>query len=192
MPNLVTHYIFGERLAKKLGRESTEFLLGSIAPDYLPKPMHYKKVNENNFKIPDINAFFVDFDFKNNDYSIAYYAHLILDVFYIQNYITKVVYKNRDFSENIFVPEKIYTDYSTLSLKYLEEYSKTLNEIDDFKKNFDSTYNLEKYNTDINYIKAADPNMEMKYIKFEEFKKFIDESLEIVYEKIQQNFIKKH
>lgn len=176
MPNIIAHYICGKQIAKKLNIKDNEYLRGNIYPDYVDKNKHYR-INGRMFDIPDIDAFMQQEQIENQLFKLGFLTHLMLDKLFLDVYVVDIIYSKIDKNINIFVPGKIYTDYTNISKRLLAHYHLDINEIDMLMQEKTNDYDVLKYKSNISVIKKCKTE-ELQYLNINSFINFLDCSSE--------------
>ena len=135
MASSMIHIAVANEVNKKLNRDRSKLLIGSIAPD-IGKLVGLEKdvthfCDNNNDGIPNLDKF-ID-KYKNNlndDFVLGYYIHLITDYLWFKYFVTEIdsdglitkldgtKVKCTDNMLYIY----IYNDYTNLNIKLIDEY----------------------------------------------------------------------
>jgi len=175
MPNLVTHYITGKLVQEKLSINNDDFLFGSILPDYIDNS-HFRKAGKM-FQIPDIKEFILNNKIPNKDIFLGYLTHLLLDTYFLEEFVPNNIYSKINQNENIFTKDKIYKEYTIISPYLLNKYNINIDEIEKCTSNYKNNIKLEKLLETITDIKECKDNIStLTYLNTKDFCSFIDET----------------
>lgn len=145
MPSIALHVICSKIVSNKLNIHTEDFFRGNILPDIIEKDSH-RKIKGSYYLIPDISSFFHEFDL-NNDLYLGYVTHLLLDKYFLEEYIPKNIPCYKEI--NIFSDDLIYREYSKINYYLLNKYTIDISyfnhifSLDKFSYNF--VINLNKY-----------------------------------------------
>ena len=135
MASSIIHIAVAKELNKRLKRNESEYLIGSIAPD-IAKIVGISR-NLTHFEtddtaIPNLDYFLSKYKKDlNNDFVMGYYIHLLTDYFWYKYFYTDIVNENTiteldgtqlklSWEE---IRDMIYNDYTNLNIKLIEEYN---------------------------------------------------------------------
>lgn len=139
MASAVIHLAVANEINKKLNRDKSKLLIGSIAPDISKligedkSISHFIKEKESN--IPDIETFVKKYrNNLNDDFVMGYFIHLYTDYLWFKYFITEFYNKpmiTRLDGTSVECDEDllsfyIYNDYTDLNIKLLDEYNMDL------------------------------------------------------------------
>lgn len=135
MASALIHIAVANEVNKRLKRQESEYLIGSIAPDIAKivgidrNVTHFQKTKKD---FPDTDKFLNKYK-KNtdNDFVMGYYIHLLTDYFWFKYFFSEIVNENtitklngdRVKLSNEELTKLIYDDYTNLNLKLIEEYN---------------------------------------------------------------------
>lgn len=136
MASSMIHIVVANEINKKLNRDKSKLLIGTIAPD-ISKLIGESKIKshfqDRNDNIPNLDKFLNKY--KNNlddDFVLGYYIHLVTDYLWFKyfmteikledsNIITKLDGTNVKCNGNMFTLY-VYNDYTNLNTKLIDEY----------------------------------------------------------------------
>ena len=138
MASTLIHIAVAKELEKRRGKVNNtyDYYLGAIAPD-LAKQIGLSKIDshfiKNSYKedVPNIKLFENKYPhFKDNDFDLGYYTHLYTDKEWFENFIDNITYDNslRLLDGTIIassreeIQQLIYSDYTNLNTKIIDEY----------------------------------------------------------------------
>lgn len=116
MPSIAAHMVVSKLVGEKLNIYNEEFIRGNILPDVVNIKDSHHKIKGKNLLIPDTDYFKKRLDFKNM-INLGYYVHLLLDKYYLEEYIPENI-KNTSIFEN----KSIYSEYTKLNYKLVNMY----------------------------------------------------------------------
>ena len=137
MASTIIHIAIAKELENKLDIENKkDYYLGSIAPDISKQiglkrsDSHFSNNTRNN--IPNIALFVKRYPtFKYNSFNLGYFIHLYTDKIWREEFLDKTMYENMvkllD-GTTVNLPKEeindlIYSDYTNLNIKIIEEYN---------------------------------------------------------------------
>lgn len=201
MSSIIMHIYISQKVQKELNL-SNRFLAGSILPDMIKimthkrDETHYIKEYNNGMKrLPDLDSFLEDKKDELKDEAIlGYYAHLIEDRIWFDTYIDSfakcidkenVLYTSDNTVHNLIDFRKdMYSDYISVDNYLIEQNNLNIDEIRlKLKEELDG-YNLEKVIDENVVFPCTINNMKIKFISKSCLDNYINESIEIVKEKI--------
>lgn len=138
MASAIIHLAVAKKLAKELFiTEKYDYYLGAIAPD-ISKQIGKTKTESHFLKntiddIPNIYLFIKSYpDFKYNSFDLGYFTHLYTDKLWFEEFIPNITQNNSiKLLDGTIIQSKdqeeimrlIYSDYTNLNIKLIEEYN---------------------------------------------------------------------
>ena len=136
MASAIIHMVVANEINKKLNRNTSNLLIGSIAPDiskYLGETKIYSHfLDYEGTDIPNINKFLIKYKDKlYDDFVLGYFIHLYTDYLWYKyffteiwkdGYVTKLDGTKVKCTGNM-ATMYMYNDYTNLNSKLLDEYS---------------------------------------------------------------------
>lgn len=200
MASSMIHIVVANEINKKLNRDKSKLLIGTIAPD-ISKLIGETKVKshfqDRDDNIPNLDKFLEKYkDNLDDDFVLGYYIHLLTDYLWFKyfmteikledsNIITKLDGTNIKCNGNMFTLY-IYNDYTNLNIKLIDEYDLDLkifyNEIPEFE-NIIQEIPMEKINLIVDKAgEIIENTKEHKEFVFnlDNINKFIETSVEII------------
>lgn len=181
MPSVAAHMAVAKLLSEKLNINTPDFYRGNLLPDLRVGSMidsHFKVQGEH-FLVTDI-----DEAKKNlvltNDLDLGYYTHLLLDKLFLEEFVP--TYINR---YDLFKTKEMYSDYDKVNFDIVDYFNldvESLSEI--LTEDYGCDIDLEKLKTNIRCLNKKEVS-DGKYLKKEEFKKFLVEAAERIYEEVK-------
>ena len=137
MASSMIHIAVANEINKKLNRDKSKLLIGTIAPD-ISKLIGETKVKshfqDRNDNIPNLDKFLDKYKEKlNDDFVLGYYIHLLTDYLWFKYFMTEIKFEdtniitkldgtNVNCNGNMFTLY-IYNDYTNLNIKLIDEYN---------------------------------------------------------------------
>ena len=135
MASAIIHLAIAKELLDSLNiKNKYDYYLGAIAPDIAKQvgitkeESHFIKNTYNN--VPNIKIFTEKYpNFKNNDFDLGYFIHLLTDKLWREDYLsnyTNSTLKLLDGSNLETTPEELqkilYSDYTNLNIQLIDDY----------------------------------------------------------------------
>lgn len=177
MPSVAAHMICVKLVSENLKINDKEFIKGNLLPDILDMSAErsHLKIKGKYYEIPDIQKFINKVNLKNN-LALGYLSHLLLDRYFLEDYIYDVVN-----GEEIFLNGKIYEEYDIINYKLLKKFDIDVKCLNEILKNFDVSIDNKKYEENIKSLNNGYCDKKLKYLNLEKFSEFlIDTSNKIV------------
>ena len=140
MASSIIHMAVAKEMNKKLKKDESKLLLGSIAPDLsklIGETKKYSHFLDDNNKV-DLNKFLAKYkNYLDDDFVLGYYIHLYTDYLWFKYFITEI--DNNDKIKKLdgtivklngeMARLYIYNDYTNLNEKLVDKYKLNLNEL---------------------------------------------------------------
>ena len=205
MASAIIHLAIAKQLKDKLDIDNyDDYYLGSIAPD-IAKQIGQSKGSSHFFtddsKIPDMDLFVKRYPtFKYNSFDLGYFIHLYTDKLWEEEILNRIIAENsiRLLDGTILHPtheeivELVYSDYTNLNIKVIEEYDLDLSLFyNEFKKPNTTIKEIPIDKLDILINKMGiivENSKEKKAYSFDLYtiKNFIEESLDKILKAIEK------
>ena len=139
MASALIHMAVANQINKKLNRDYSKLLIGSIAPD-LSKCINQSKV-ESHFldnektNIPNMDRFLIKYKkYLNDDFVMGYFIHLYTDYLWFKYFLTEIYDKDTITTldgKSIICDDKkmceyMYNDYTNMNIRILDKYNMNL------------------------------------------------------------------
>ena len=173
MPNISAHMIIAKKVGEKLNITSDDFIRGNLLPDIIDIEDSHFKIFNGVYCIPDINKCLKELDLSK-DINIGYLVHLLLDKYYLVDYLGKK-YPN----QNIFLDNKVYLDYDFLNFDLVNKFKLDINYLEAILKNYNCKILEEKLKNNIEYLKQRKEG-KTAYINFNSFSLFLSNVSEVI------------
>ena len=200
MASSMIHIAVANEINKKLNRDKSKLLIGTIAPD-ISKLIGETKIKshfqDRNDNIPNLDKFLNKYkENLNDDFVLGYYIHLLTDYLWFKYFMTEVKFEDSNIitkldgtnikcNGNMFTLY-IYNDYTNLNIKLIDEYDLDLkifyNEIPEFE-NIIQEIPMEKISLIVDKAgEIIENTKEHKEFVFnlDNINKFIETSVEII------------
>ena len=136
MASSMIHIAVANEINKKLNRDKSKLLIGTIAPD-ISKLIGETKVKshfqDRNDNIPNLDKFLNKYkENLNDDFVLGYYIHLLKDYLWFKYFMTEIKFEDTNIitkldgtnvkcNGNMFTLY-VYNDYTNLNIKLIDEY----------------------------------------------------------------------
>ncbi len=139
MASSVIHMVIANEINKKLKRDNSILLIGSIAPDLAKQLGKSKDIShfiDGEKNIPNLELFLNKYKSKlKDDFVMGYYIHLYTDYLWFKYFLTEIHINNSiikmdgtvldNISEEQFI-YYVYNDYTNMNISLLEKYDMDL------------------------------------------------------------------
>ena len=152
MASSMIHIAIASEINKKIKKDKSKLLIGTIAPD-ISKLVNETKLyshflDSNDSDIPNLDKFLKKYKSKlNDDFVLGYYIHLYTDYLWFKYFIPEIYDESKHFITKLdgtkvnchgkMAYHYIYNDYTNLNIKLIDEYDLDLkifyNEIPEFE-----------------------------------------------------------
>lgn len=174
MPSIAAHMICAKLVANELKIDDPEFIKGNLLPDIIDKKNSHKKIKGKYYYIPDIDYFINTLGLKDN-LSLGYLSHLLLDKYFLENYIYDIVH-----GEEVFLDRTIYKEYDIINYRLLKMFKTNINYLNSILKNFNVSVDENKYNTNIRSLNNIDTSNNLRYLNIDDFSRFLIETSKLI------------
>ena len=167
MPNIAAHMICSKLVADNLNINDPEFIKGNLLPDIIDGENSHKKISGKHYYIPDIPYFINNLDLNDNLY-LGYLSHLLLDKYFLENYIYDQVN-----GEEVFISRLIYKEYDIINYELLKRFNMDTKYLNNILKDFKVPIDIEKYNKNIKCLNIINTSDNLTYLNIDSFSKFL-------------------
>ena len=138
MASSLIHLVVANELNKKLNKDKTKFLIGSIAPDLSKlvgedKTRSHFLVNDSDC-IPDLDKFLNKYNyFLNDDFVLGYYVHLYTDYLWFKVFLPNIYNEDKHLIKKLngdvvkcngnMLSMYIYNDYTNMNSVLIDKYN---------------------------------------------------------------------
>lgn len=182
MPGIVAHMSVAKMVGEKLGITDSEFYRGNLLPDILKgdkMDTHYK-VQGKVFHIPDSDYFWDHFDMSNLLF-LGYYTHLLLDQFFMDEFIPSITT-----DRHIFHDKVIYEDYDKSNPILIHYFGLDIKKLLSMLVFDDEGIDFKRLETNLDCLQISKEG-DTQVISIDEFILFLEESAERIVKKIKSN-----
>lgn len=167
MPSIAAHMACAKLVSEKLNITDPDFIKGNLLPDISFEKDSHKKIKGKYYYIPDINYFINTLDFSNSLY-LGYLTHLLLDKYFLEDYIYDVV-----LGEEVFANKIMYKEYDNINYDLLNEFDVDTKYLNEILKNYSVPIDIDKYNKNIKCLNIGATNQKLIYLNLEHFSDFL-------------------
>lgn len=167
MPSIAAHMVCAKLVAEELKINDVEFIKGNLLPDITSKENSHNKIIGKYYLIPDIDYFVNTLNLKDN-LSLGYLSHLLLDKFYLQDYIYDAV-----LGDNVFISKIIYKEYDIINYRLLMAFNIDVNYLNNILKYVKGQVDEEKYEANIKCLNNVSTEEESRYLNVINFSEFL-------------------
>ncbi len=169
MPNISAHMAVAKKVGEILNINDDEYIFGNLLPDLYTnkRESHFKKRGKI-YMIPNIDYYIETHDISNK-LNLGYLVHLLLDKYYLEDYLAVKFPNAYVFDNNI-----IYNDYDVLNKDIIKAFDLDVAYIENILTNHDGDFDKQKLALN---IKCLHFNVEKEtiFLKKEEFIKFLND-----------------
>lgn len=170
MPSIAAHMVCAKLISNKLNINDSRFIKGNLLPDIIDIKDSHHKIKGKYYYIPDINYFLDNLNLNSNLY-LGYLSHLLLDKYFLENYIY-----DRVNGEDVFFNHVIYKEYDIINYKLLRKFNIDVLYLNSILKDYDVSIDREKYNKNIKCLNLENIDGVLKYLDVDDFSKFLIEA----------------
>ena len=167
MPSIAAHMICAQLVANSLNINSPEFIKGNLLPDIINHNNSHHKIKGQHYYVPDIDYFLTFLDLQD-PLSLGYLTHLLLDKYFLENYIYDVVN-----GQEVFLSRRMYQEYDIINYELLKKFNINISYLNSILKDFTVDINEQKYYTNLKSLNNIDRINHLKYLNVENFSKFL-------------------
>ena len=136
MASSLIHIVVANEINKKINRDSSKLLIGTISPDISKLVGIHKYIthfaSEETPSIPNLDSFLNKYKSNlNDDFVLGYYIHLYVDYLWFKYFITEI--NDKDMIKTLDgktikcskeeILNYIYNDYTNLNARLIDEYN---------------------------------------------------------------------
>lgn len=170
MPSIAAHMVCAKLVSEKLNINDSEFIKGNLLPDIIDIKDSHNKIFGKHYYIPDIDYFVKTLDLNNNLY-LGYLTHLLLDKYFLEEYIYNEVK-----GEEVFLNRSIYKEYDIINYRLLNKFAIDVNYLNNVLVNYNVPINKDKYNKNIRSLNLGSVDETLKYLNVDSFSNFLVET----------------
>ena len=136
MASAIIHIAIAKEVNKRLKKDESKYLLGSIAPDIaklVGEPKNKSHFMDEGHSEPNLDRFLEKYEcYLDDDFVMGYYIHLLGDYFWFKYFIPEIVNEDNTLIKNLAgekvhlcddaIMEYIYNDYTSLNIDLIDKY----------------------------------------------------------------------
>lgn len=167
MPSIGAHMVIAKRVSEILKIDNSDFIRGNLLPDIIDMEGSHHKKQGKIYEVPDIeeNIKYLDL---NNYMDLGYLSHLLLDMYYLEEYLTK------KYSTNVFIDGIIYKDYDIVNGGLVRLNELDVDKIESILREYKCNINNDKLELNIRCLKQ-DIEGSSKYLELDDFNRFLND-----------------
>lgn len=170
MPSIAAHMICAKLVSNNMNINDPEFIKGNLLPDIIDiKDSHHKMIGKH-YYIPNIDYFINTLDLNNN-LDLGYLSHLLLDKYFLEEYIYDEVN-----GEEVFLNKIMYREYDIINYRLLNNFNVDADYLNKILKDYEVPINQEKYNKNIKCLNLGNIDEDLKYLNVDSFFDFLVEA----------------
>lgn len=167
MPSIAAHMVCAKLVADELNIKDPEFIKGNLLPDIVDNKNSHKKIKGKYYYIPDTD-YFINILNLDDNMSLGYLVHLLLDKYFLEDYIYDVVN-----GEEVFLNRIMYKEYDIINYKLLRKFKIDIDYLNHVLKDFNVVIDEKKYQNNISSLNNMDSSNELKYLNVDDFANFL-------------------
>lgn len=166
MPSIAAHMVVAKLVSENLNIDDSDFIKGNLLPDIISKENSHHRIKGKYFLVPDLDYFKDNLDLNNSLY-LGYYAHLLLDKYFLEEFVPQNI-ANLD----VFRNEIIYNKYSIINYQLVKEFDLNVEYLKRILTDFNVDICKDKLDYNLYCLSIID-NGKTKYLNFQDFAKFL-------------------
>lgn len=174
MPSIAAHMVCAKLVADELKINDIEFIKGNLLPDIINIKNSHNKIKGKYYYIPDIDYFTNTLNL-NETLWLGYLSHLLLDKYFLENYIYDIVN-----GEEVFLSRIMYKEYDIINYGLLEMFNINVDYLNNILKDFSVPIDDEKYNINIKSLNNTDTSNNLTYLNIGSFSKFLIKTSKLI------------
>ncbi len=146
MPSIAVHMAVAKLVGEKINITDQLFIKGNLLPDIINLDDSHHKIDGKYFLIPDISYFKEHLDLKNNLY-LGYYTHLLLDKYFLEEYLPKYTTDINNFNNGT-----IYKEYDLINYEIVNEFNLDVDYLTKILSDYDVDVNKNILENNIKFL----------------------------------------
>ena len=181
MPSIAAHMVTAKLVSEILGINDKEFIKGNLLPDVILDNESHHKIKGKYFLIPNLDYFKNNLDL-NNKLELGYYTHLLLDYYFLEEYVPNKINDLTVFSSGI-----IYKEYDLINYELLNNFDVDICSYSDILEELYlyPNINSDKLEKDLSCFNNKEIK-ETKYLKVDEFSNFLDKISYVISKEVSE------
>lgn len=178
MPSIASHMVIASLVSKKLKIKNPDFVIGNILPDIINNKDSHHKIDGKYLLIPDVNYFKEKLNLFNMK-DVGYYAHILLDKYYLEDYLIPIILKYNDFDYKI-----MYNDYDKINYLLVCKFDLNTKYIINLLRNYNLNIDKVKLETNIKFLLNKNSGT-LKYIDINSYLIFLKKTAQKISKEIK-------
>ena len=174
MPSIAAHMVCAKLVADELKINDPEFIKGNLLPDIINIKNSHSKIKGKYYYIPDIDYFTNTLNL-NETLWLGYLSHLLLDKYFLENYIYDIVN-----GKEVFLSKIMYKEYDIINHRLLGTFNINVDYLNNILKDFSVPIDDKKYNINIKSLNNTDTSNNLTYLNIDSFSKFLIETSKLI------------
>lgn len=167
MPSIAAHMICAKLVAEKLNINDSEFIKGNLLPDIVDIENSHRKIKGKHYYIPNIALIEKNIDLNDNLH-LGYLTHLLLDKYFLEDYIYEVVE-----GKEVFLSRIMYKEYDIINYRLIKKFNIDKNYLNNILRDYKVPINIEKLENNIKNLNIIDTESKLKYLSVDSFSEFL-------------------
>lgn len=180
MPSIAAHMICAKLVSNNMNINDPEFIKGNLLPDIIDSNDSHHKIIGKHYYIPNIDYFIKTLNLNDNLY-LGYLTHLLLDKYFLEDYIYDEVN-----GEEVFLNKIMYREYDIINYRLLNKFNIDVNYLNEILKDYKVPINQKKYNKNIDSLNLGDSEEKLRYLNVDSFSKFLIEASNNIVEYLEE------
>lgn len=173
MPSIAAHMVVAKLVGDELGINDPDFIRGNLLPDVIEThDSHHKKLGTY-YYVPDLEYFKNNLDLTNK-LDLGYYIHLLLDYYFLENYVP-----NNISDLNVFCNGIMYKEYDKINYQLVEAFSLDVGCLTNILTEFECVIDQDKLDLNLRCLSSTVIE-DTVYLKFESFAVFLAEIAKVI------------
>ena len=179
MPSIAAHMVVAKLVSEELNILSNDFIRGNLLPDITLEPDSHHRIKGHIFQIPNISYFQNNLDLYNDLY-LGYYVHLLLDKYYLEEFVPNNI-------KNLLVFENkiLYDEYNSVNYELVKHFSLDIPYLISILKDYPVPIDNIKLANNISYLTNTN-SKETIYLKVSDFITFLNNTSKIIIEEVRE------
>ena len=179
MPSIAAHMVMAKLVSTALNLKSPDFIKGNLVPDIISNSDSHHKIKGKYFDIPNISYFKNTLDL-NSELFLGYYVHLLLDKYYLEEFVPNNI-KNLLVFENKIV----YDEYNSVNYELVKHFSLDIPYLVSILNDYPVPIDKTKLTNNISYLTNT-YSKETVYLKVPDFITFLNNTSKIIIEEVRE------
>lgn len=178
MPSIAAHMVVAKLVSECLQIDDLDFIRGNLLPDIINLKDSHHKIKGKYFLIPDLDYFKKHLDLNNHLY-LGYYVHLLLDKYFLEDFVIKNIS-----NLNVFKDRIIYHEYDMINYGLVKLFNLDVDKMISILSVFDENIDEKKLNYNLQCL-LNKVDGETIYLKLDDFADFLYSISKTISEEVQ-------